>query len=288
MINGPNTIESLYKTLNFLQNTHQRHPIVHLWGWSMECAAYMHQYIMSSLVHIMAFCLFHPKPLPKPMGAYCWLDPWVQISVKYELKYNNFQSRKCNWKFHLQNCGHLLSGLNVSRSYLYPKPIIFILRDHFVYVPSQWETALQCINECNIFSHWLGTCTKWSLILYEIQWDLLSETGNVLLKTYKFCNLPGTVYKKKTKLILSVIKDHLPYETTKFECCLIQVSLYCVITDCVVRRVHCNWASFSFDDSDHNINGPSLCHIWIYNIFFMLGYIHRWYIHIDTTAQDIP
>ena len=35
-----------------------------------------------------------------------------------------------------------------------------IHRDHFVYVPSQWEMTLQC----NIISHWLGAYTKWSLI----------------------------------------------------------------------------------------------------------------------------
>ena len=32
-------------------------------------------------------------------------------------------------------------------------------RDHFVYATSQWETMLQC----NIISHWLGTCKKWPL-----------------------------------------------------------------------------------------------------------------------------
>ena len=31
-------------------------------------------------------------------------------------------------------------------------------RDHFVYVPSQWEMTLQF----NVVSHWLGTFTKWS------------------------------------------------------------------------------------------------------------------------------
>ena len=33
-------------------------------------------------------------------------------------------------------------------------------RDNFMYVPSQWETTLPC----NVISHWLGTCTKRSLI----------------------------------------------------------------------------------------------------------------------------
>ena len=32
-------------------------------------------------------------------------------------------------------------------------------RDHFVYVPRQWEMMLQC----NVVFHWLGACTKWSL-----------------------------------------------------------------------------------------------------------------------------
>ena len=30
---------------------------------------------------------------------------------------------------------------------------------YFVYVPSYWETTLHC----NVVSHWLGACTKWSL-----------------------------------------------------------------------------------------------------------------------------
>ena len=33
--------------------------------------------------------------------------------------------------------------------------------DHFVYMPSQWEMMLHC----NVVSHWLGACTKWSLSL---------------------------------------------------------------------------------------------------------------------------
>ena len=33
-------------------------------------------------------------------------------------------------------------------------------RDHFVHAPSQWETMLHC----NVVPHWLGACTKWSLI----------------------------------------------------------------------------------------------------------------------------
>ena len=36
-------------------------------------------------------------------------------------------------------------------------------RDPFVYLPSQWELTLQC----NVGSHWLSACTKWSLNWYN-------------------------------------------------------------------------------------------------------------------------
>ena len=36
-----------------------------------------------------------------------------------------------------------------------------IIRDHFVYAPSQWEMRLQC----NVVSHWPSAYTKWSLIM---------------------------------------------------------------------------------------------------------------------------
>ena len=54
-----------------------------------------------ALVPIMACRLFSAKPLPEPMLAYCQLDSWEHISVKYELKFHHFHSRKCNWKYHL-------------------------------------------------------------------------------------------------------------------------------------------------------------------------------------------
>ena len=34
-----------------------------------------------------------------------------------------------------------------------------IIRDHFMYAPSQWVTTLYC----NVVSHWQGSYTKWSL-----------------------------------------------------------------------------------------------------------------------------
>ena len=52
-----------------------------LWGnhlfinSSPPSAAYMHQWIGSALIQIMACCLFSAKPLPKPMLCCCQLDP---------------------------------------------------------------------------------------------------------------------------------------------------------------------------------------------------------------------
>ena len=36
----------------------------------------------------------------------------------------------------------------------------WLSREHFVYVPSQWEKTLHC----NVVSHWLGAYTKYSLL----------------------------------------------------------------------------------------------------------------------------
>ena len=38
------------------------------------------------------------------------IDHSEQISVAFELKSNNFLSRKCDWKCRLQNGGHFISA----------------------------------------------------------------------------------------------------------------------------------------------------------------------------------
>ena len=52
---------------------------------------------------------------------------------------------------------HLINTFNAEIVSSLPSDAICI--DHSVHVPSQWETTLHC----NVFSHWLGTYTKWSL-----------------------------------------------------------------------------------------------------------------------------
>ena len=49
---------------------------------SLSSAAYISQWIGSTLVQIMACRIFGAKPLSKPMLGYHQLDPWEQTSVK--------------------------------------------------------------------------------------------------------------------------------------------------------------------------------------------------------------
>ena len=60
-------------------------------------AAYMRQWTGSALVQVMACHLFGAKPFPEPMLAYCQLDSWEQISLKFESEFYHFHSRKCIW-----------------------------------------------------------------------------------------------------------------------------------------------------------------------------------------------
>ena len=70
---------------------------------SPPSAAYMRQWTgpAPALVQVMACRLFGAKPLPEPMLAFCQLDSWEQISVKFESEFYNFDSRKCIWKCRL-------------------------------------------------------------------------------------------------------------------------------------------------------------------------------------------
>ena len=46
----------------------------------------------------MACRPYGAKPVSEPMLGYCQLDPWEQISVKFESEFYHFHSRKCIWK----------------------------------------------------------------------------------------------------------------------------------------------------------------------------------------------
>ena len=71
--------------------------------------AYAPQWTRASFDQIMSRPLFGAKPLSEAMLAYCELYPWEQISVKFELKRNKFDSRKWFSKYHLRYGGHSVS-----------------------------------------------------------------------------------------------------------------------------------------------------------------------------------
>ena len=77
---------------------------------SPPSAAYVHHWIGSALLQLMACRLFGAKPLPEPILAYFELDSWEQISVKVELKFCHFHSRKCIWKCRLPKCRPFCPG----------------------------------------------------------------------------------------------------------------------------------------------------------------------------------
>ena len=49
-----------------------------------------------------------------------------------------------------------------------------VYKDRFVHEPSHWEATLQC----NVVSHWLGACTKWSLAYISHCWLTLLFSHN--------------------------------------------------------------------------------------------------------------
>ena len=89
--------------------------------------AYMPQWTRSSLVQLMAWHLFDPKPLPEPMMTYSQLGIWKHTSgilnenTKYFIKkmWLKLSSAKCQWfyfgiiLFYLTVLGDMVSMLHL-------------------------------------------------------------------------------------------------------------------------------------------------------------------------------
>ena len=86
--------------MQFINTFTHRSRVTHLCRWTMP-----------SLFQIMTWPLFGVKQLSKPMLVYCQLDPWEQISVKFQSQSTHFHWRKCIWKCRLGNGGHFVSAL---------------------------------------------------------------------------------------------------------------------------------------------------------------------------------
>ena len=96
----------------------------------------------------------------------CGIHMWALFK-----KYLYIPISKTRWKIAFVKKNPDLPGANALQQlvccnnhsfilYLFVVDIGLLSRDHFVNVPSQWETMLQC----NIVSHWLGAYTKSSLL----------------------------------------------------------------------------------------------------------------------------
>ena len=83
----------------------------------------MHQWVGSSLVQVMACRLFGTKPLPVSILSYSQLNSGEQISVRFELEFCHFHSRKFIWTFLLQKTGNFIRGRWVKIQYFLPKHI---------------------------------------------------------------------------------------------------------------------------------------------------------------------
>ena len=88
----------------------------HCFHWSQDIissppsAAYMRQWTRSELVQVMACRLFGAKPLPEPMLAFCQLDSWEHISVKFEWEFYNFLSKHAFGIVVCQTGGNFVQG----------------------------------------------------------------------------------------------------------------------------------------------------------------------------------
>ena len=108
------TVQCHYNMGNFLLNPHNRQPVACLSFCEINSsplrASSMCQRIGSDLVQMMASNLFSTQPLSKPMWDYCQLDHCELTSVKFQSKYKTFHSRKCIWKYCLQNGSYFVLG----------------------------------------------------------------------------------------------------------------------------------------------------------------------------------
>ena len=82
------------------------------------------------------------KPLPEPMLAYCQLDNWEHLWVKFDSKHKNSLPRKCIWKC-LQNVNHFVQAshdkLNEQRVHWYTLIVIRSFNHIYLLLIVSWS-----------------------------------------------------------------------------------------------------------------------------------------------------
>ena len=115
--------------------------------------AYMRLWTGSSLIQVMAWRRRGAKPLLEPMLIYCQSDSWEQVSVKFELEFYHFHTRKCIWKCRLPKWRPFYPGRD---------EITVAVQDQVYYDHingSRWSLRHQVINNNVIY------CTRWIHLL---------------------------------------------------------------------------------------------------------------------------
>ena len=164
-------------------------------------AAYMHQWIWSAFVQIMACRLFDAKPLAKPMLGYCQLDPMKETSVKFLSKYKSFHLQRCIWKYCLWNGGHFVQGEmstseeSSSVNSLGPSDTIWCWR--------AWSTLVQVMACCLMApSHYLNQC--W-LIISKVLWY---SSEDIIIRRFEDTNQYSKIEDYILKITLRSPRGH--------------------------------------------------------------------------------
>ena len=112
------------------------------------------------------------KPLSKPMLTYCQLDPKEHISMKFNLKFKYFHSRKCVWTCRLQNGSHFVQGSTI---FTFPSTlhVSSILMSSWIFSEMDWYDT-QKFNFLGPGRYWLNL-SKFNFKPHLIVWTILEK-----------------------------------------------------------------------------------------------------------------
>ena len=136
-----------------------------------------------------------------------------------------------------------------------------VIRDHFVYAPSQWETMLHC----NVVSHWLGAYTKCSLCHLSKKPSKWTPPSSAIKTTHmlpfgtsnshSFLTFPIVWNLLKLKAFMLKTGDIIPCSSHSWLCfaiCVVFHSNLCAVLLVLISAYDCAW-TFYQAISNHSI-----------------------------------
>ena len=208
---------------------------------------------ISELIQVMACRLFGAKPVPEPMLAYCQLDSREQISVKFEVEFYHFYSRKC-----ISNC-HM------------PKWRSFCPRRDEL-IKGTLEVKLLCVRDCVWHNSLLTPRTK-----YTSHFNRYFTTEFINIPPYHVTCWRGCLIGDSCFIVLNQCPclywthakgNYSPLVThcnLKWFACTLRIVLYSPGFICQTMAEKCvKWCSF-----DHSFIEKCMCinlvTVWIMN-----------------------